>query len=192
MIFSITLILGLFIQYSTSTHITKHIKSTSTSQPSDDSTTTSIQSAEMDLLDEYDSSYYSYMGEDLDYELKLATTAIGDAVLGDFTTNKAYYSSLNPRKFTSLKSACQIVSALPFVDSRFDLCYDALNRFFSIIETADKKKFSTLLSAASLKYEYQQELYNATVGIYTPGLTTSSWDTVMPLSTNSKYSDLIS
>ncbi|GMG29292.1 unnamed protein product [Ambrosiozyma monospora] len=180
MIFSITLILGLFIQYSTSTHIT------STSQPSDDP----ILSAEMDIIDEYDSSYYSYMGEDLDYELKLATTAIGDAVLGDFTTNKGYYSSLDASLYASVTSMYQIATSLNFVDSRFDVYYDALNSFFSIVETADNQKFSTLLSAVSSEYEYQQQLYNWTVGIYTPGLTSSSWDTAMSLSTDSKYSDV--
>ncbi|GMG60199.1 unnamed protein product [Ambrosiozyma monospora] len=52
------------------------------------------------------------------------------------------------------------------------------------------KRFSTLLSAVSSEYVYQQEDYNWTVGVFTPGLTSSSWDTAMPLSTDSKYSDL--
>ncbi|GMG26394.1 unnamed protein product [Ambrosiozyma monospora] len=184
MILSIALILDLLVQYSTSTHIT------STSQPSDDSTTTSIPSAEIDILNDYDSSFYSSMGEGIDHELELATTAIGDAVWQDFTTNKGYYSSLDASLYASVTSIYQIVSALPFIDSRFDFCYDAMNSFFSIIETADNQKFSTLLSAAYPEYEYQQELYNLTVGIFTPGLTSSSWDTAMPLSTDSKYSDL--
>ncbi|GME75148.1 unnamed protein product [Ambrosiozyma monospora] len=130
------------------------------------------------------------MGEDIDYELELATTAIGDALLDDFTRNEDYYSSLDASLYASVTSAYQMISALNFVDSRFDVFYDAMNSFFPIIETADGKRFSTLLSAVYSEYEYQQENYNLTVGIFTPGLTSSSWDTAMPLSTDSKYSDL--
>ncbi|GMG39537.1 unnamed protein product [Ambrosiozyma monospora] len=144
----------------------------------------------MDIIDEYDSSHYSDMGEDIDYELELATTAIGDVLLDDFTRNTGYYSSLDASLYAAVTSAYSIIATVSFIDSRFDVFYNAINSFFPIIETADSQRFSSFLPDVSFEYSYQQDVYYETVGIFTPGLTSNSWDTAMSLSTDSKYSDV--